>query len=272
MNKIILSLRRMLIMIFLCAILVSCSTIKDRITEYSSYKEQCFLDSEDVTKFIYNGNSYSILDDIVSNENLGEWIGYIRQLAAVDEEGTILVQENIEDISFETLTDLADKAPDAKYIIPFLNVYAAPNDASYLIIDVNAGYHKAVPSRQITDIDCIFNFKAATEKSSGRYEINPQNATQLICGNKIYQVTSELVSKEKIGIYIDILAEKVTFDAETKIQLTKDELNKVEWSGTSSRQKRENWFYMDVHEIFSIDRSEAVAVKVNNQYYVAKVQ
>ena len=69
-------------------------------------------------------------------------------------------KETIETASFETLSDLADKAPDAKYIIPFLNVYAAPNNASHLIVDVNGGYHEAVPSDQLTTEDKIFDFKS----------------------------------------------------------------------------------------------------------------
>ena len=53
--------------------------------DYSSDKEECYLNTENVTHFSYKGNNYTILADTVSNGGLGEWIGYIRQLAAVDE-------------------------------------------------------------------------------------------------------------------------------------------------------------------------------------------
>ena len=59
-----------------------------------------------MTQFSYKGNNYTILADTVSNGGLGEWIGYIRQLAAVDEAGKILFQENIETATFKTLGDL----------------------------------------------------------------------------------------------------------------------------------------------------------------------
>ena len=78
-----------------------------------------------------------------------DW-GIYRQLVAVDNTGAIIVQENIEDATFHALSDLAEKAPDAKYIIPFLNVYADPNNASNLIVDVNGEYHKATLSNQLT--------------------------------------------------------------------------------------------------------------------------
>ena len=162
MNSTIKFFKGIFLMVCLCCVLSGCSILQDGIKDYSSGKEQCYLVSEDVTQFTYKEETYTILNNTVSNDGLGEWLGYIRQLAAVDKDGTVLVQEAIETASFETLSDLAEKAPDAKYIIPFLNVYAAPNNASHLIVDVNGGYHEAVPSDHLTAEDEIFDFKAAS--------------------------------------------------------------------------------------------------------------
>ena len=143
--------KKMMILLFaviICLSLAGCS-LQDKIKDYSSDKEECYLNKENVTQFSYKGNNYTILADTVSNGGLGEWIGYIRQLAAVDEAGKILLQENIETATFQTLADLVDKAPNAAYIIPFLNVYAAPNADDYLIVDINGGYHKAVIDENI---------------------------------------------------------------------------------------------------------------------------
>lgn len=254
-----------------CVALAGCS-LQDRIEEYSSDKEQCYLNAESVTRFSYKGNDYTILADTVSNGGLGEWIGYIRQLAAIDENGKILLQENVETATFQSLADLAEKAPEAAYIIPFLNVYAAPNADDYLIVDVNGGYHKAVISENVKDSDTVFDFKETEKSINGSFEINPENATQLLCGGTVYQVTSEIVSDDKLGSYIDILAESVTFDTETKIPLSKEYLSNVDWYGENAGQGREYWFYTDVYEIYGTDKAEAVAVKVNNNYYIAKRQ
>lgn len=240
MNKITNIFRSMFLIFFVCALLSGCSVVQDKIKEYSGDKEQCLLDDENVTAFTYQNECYIILDDTVANENLGEWVGYIRKLVVVDENGKILMQEYIEDATSRTLEDLADNNPDAEYIIPFLNVYAAPNDASYLIVDVNGGYHKAISGKQLTDADSVFDYKSAAEKTSGDYNINPQNATQIISEDRIYQVTSETVEKDQLG--------------------------------NSAGQKRESWFYVDVYEISGTDPQEAVAVKVDNQYHIAKVQ
>lgn len=272
MNKMMKALCTMLLMGYLCSLFSGCSFVKEQIKEYADDKEPCVLNHGDVTQFTYKGDCYTILDDTMKNENLGEWIGYIRQLVAVDNTGAIIVQENIEDATFHALSDLAEKAPDAKYIIPFLNVYADPNNASNLIVDVNGEYHKATLSNQLTGAETIFDFRIAAEKASSDFELNPTNATQIICDNKVYQVTTETVSKEQLGNYMDILAEKVIFDADTKLPLTKEEMNQIDWTGSSSEQTRESWFYVDVYEISDTDPADAVAVKVNNQYHIARAQ
>ena len=127
-------------------------------------------------------------------------------------------------------------------------MYAAPNDATYLIVDANGGYHKAIPSDQLTETDTVFDFKTAAKKADDDFELDPANATQIICGDRVYQVTSETVSKEQLGNYLDILAEKVVFDADTKMPLAKEELNKIDWTGVSGVQTWESWFYVDVRD------------------------
>ena len=150
----------LLFAVIICLSLAGCS-LQDKIGDYS--REQCYLNKENVTQFSYKGNDYTILADTVSNSGLGEWIGYIQQLAAVDESGKILLQENLKTATFQTLADLADlvdKAPNDAYIIPFLNVYAAPNADDYLIVDINGGYHKAVIDENIT---CYTDMKTVIE-------------------------------------------------------------------------------------------------------------
>ena len=226
-----------------------------KINDYASDKEECYLNEENVTQFSYKENNYTILEDTVSNDELGEWIGYIRQLAAVDEEGKLLLQENIEPAAFLNLADLGDKAPDAAYIIPFLNVYAAPNADNYLIVEVNGEYHKAVSNANVKGTDSVFDFKNTEEAMSGKFKINPQNATQLLCNSTVYQVTSETVSNSELGNYIDILAETIIFDAETKIPLSKEEPANLTGREKAPSKSWEQWIYKDIYEIQGTDRS-----------------
>ena len=50
------------------------------------------------------------------------------------------------------------------------------------------------------------------------------------------------------------------------------ELGEIDWSGNASNQQREQWIYKDIYEIKNVDKNEAIAVMVNNQYYIARQQ
>ena len=271
MSKIKNMLVSIALMSLLCFLIAGCAPLEDRINEFSKDKVQCYLNSENVTQFTYENRNYTILNDTVSNGDLGDWIGYIRQLAAVDESGRVLLQENIVDADFQTLADLPEKASGTAYIIPFLNVYTAPNDNSYLIVDVNGGYYKAVPSESVTEANVVFDFKGARKTTSGEFTINSENATQLICNGVTYQVMPEVVDSDRIGTFVTVLAQNITFDNDTKKAWSKEELNRIDWSGQSN-QERINWFYTDVYEVTGVDPAEAVAVQVNHQYHLAKAQ
>ena len=70
--------RKIMMLMFafaVCLSLVGCS-LQDKIEEYSSGKEQCYLNAENVTQFSFKENDYTILEDTVSNGGLGEWIVY----------------------------------------------------------------------------------------------------------------------------------------------------------------------------------------------------
>lgn len=257
--------------LMLCALSAGCTPLAEKMNSYSSGKEKCALNPDNVTQFFYKSKKYTVLEDTVPADSLGEWVGYIRQLAVTDESGKILIQNDIEKTTIHTLADSADTAPNAAYIIPFLNVYAVPNDASGLFVDVNGTYHKAVYTDSIKENSAVFNFRAAKQSSNKRFKVNPDNATQLLCSGNIYQVTSETVPHNKLGNYLFNLAENITFDANTKKPLTQKELSKIDWFGTENT-KREKWFYTGIYEISGTDSAKAVAVKINNQIFLAKAQ
>lgn len=262
----------------ICGILVvmtgtamtGCS-FQDKVNEYSKDKEECLLNTENVTQFTYKGDSYTILEETVPNSGLGAWVGYIRKLTVIDEDGKILQQENTEAADISSLKNIADSDDGAAYIIPFLNVYAAPNDDTFLIVDARGEYHKAVLSRDVTEEQKVFSYRAEGGAEGGSFVLNPQNATQLIRDNIIYQVTSQQVSEAELGNFLDMIAERVTFDVETKLPLSEEELKKIDWSGTESGE-RENRMYQAVYEISGVDSSEAVAVEADGNYYRAEAQ
>ena len=130
-----------------------------------------------ITQFIYKSNSYTILENTYSNESLGDWVGYIRKVVAVNDDGKILEQNSMDKSIFNFRSDLDESA----IVISFLNVYTDSDDTDYLIVDVNEGHHKAILTEKITTQDTIFDFTSLKHESlSNQFKINPENATQLI--------------------------------------------------------------------------------------------
>lgn len=80
------------------------------------------------------------------------------------------------------------------------------------------------------------------------------------------------MSDGELGSRIDLLAKNVVFDAETKIPLSEEELREIDWYGETFGRHREQWVYKDVYEINRTERTEAVAVRINGVFYVAKRQ
>ena len=50
----------------------------------------------------------------------------------------------------------------------------------------------------------VYKRQDIEQSMSGKFEINPQNATQLLCDGTVYQVTSDTVSNNELGSYIGI--------------------------------------------------------------------
>lgn len=259
----------------LSSLLSGCSVISQKIEQYSSGKEECSLNTDNVAQFTYKEKYYTILEDTVSKEEIGSWVGYIRKLAVLDANGKILLQQDTEKTTLKSLADIADTQPDAAYMIPFFNVYACTDEmVPELIVNANGEYHKAIPSDSVTDSDDIFRYdRQQAVASDGDFSVNPQDCTQLIRADQVYQITDETVPDEQVGEYLDVIAKSIIFDKDTKQEIPEKDLEAMDWDGNGlSTQKRENWFYGEVHAIQNTDASDSVAVEINSEYRIATCQ
>ena len=258
--------------VLLSGLLSGCSVLSQKIEQYSSDKEECSLNTDNVTQFTYKEKNYTILEDTVSKEDLGNWVGYIRKLAVLDANGKILLQQDTEKTTLKSLADIADTQPDAAYMIPFLNVYVCKDGTvQELLVDANGEYHKAIPSDSVTDADHVFDYsKQQSVTSDGEFSVNPKDCTQLIMADKVYQITDKTVPDEQIGDYLDVIAQSIVFDKETKLEIPKEDLLKMDLDGKgSSKQQRESWAYGEVRAIQNTDVSNSVAVEINSKYRIA---
>lgn len=261
--------------VLVSGLLLGCSVLSQKIEQYSTNKEKCYINSNNVTQFTYKGKSYTVLEDTVIKENLGSLLGYIRKLVVIDANGKVLIQQDTEKATFKTVSDIANKEQNAFAVIPFLNVYESKDSIEKdLILDVNGKYHKAVYTEAVKNSDKIFHYKQKQSViSDGHFMVNPKNCTQLISMYKVYQITDKTVPDKEIGKYIDIIAKSIVFDKETKLEIPQKDLGQINWSGKeANKQKRENWSYGEVHVIQNVDVSNSVAVEINSKYRIAICQ
>lgn len=266
--------RGFIIVCFLCisSVISECSLIRNN-TEYQETKEKGFVNEEDITRFTYNMNDYVILNDTVANSDLGEWVGYIHKLLVVDEQGNLLEQIDSDKKLANEIVKISQKYTSEVYTVSYLNIYnTKDNDLDSLIIDVNGGFHRAVLVNKITKNDNLIQFSnIGNSLHSQKFTISKENCTQLIKGDIVYQITDEIITSDQLGSYLDILAESILFDMNTKQPISKEEQNKIDWTGENSKHiQRVNWVYKTIYTINRTDPETAVAVNINNEYHVAK--
>lgn len=252
-------------------ILAGCGMPEKLIEQRMQEKEECSLEIGETVQVTYDGNAYVILKETASDEEVGKWVGYIQKLVGVDEAGEVLFQEEFPPRLEET------EKTEAALVVTFLNVYQTKeNDKDILLVDVNGNYQKAVPGEEVEEGRETLRLADMMEayEAAGDFKVNPQNATQLLCGDEvIYQVTDEEVTAEQLGLYLDCVAQSVTFDSDTKEILTSEERSKIDWTGgEEAKEGRTTWLYTDVYEIQGADKSSMVAVKINGDYRVARKQ
>lgn len=234
-------------------------------------KEACALEIRDVMWVTYDGTGYVILEETVPGEDVGTWVGYIRKLVGAGETGEVLFSEDFSDISGQT-----DALQKADVVVAFLNVYRMRGEkGDVLLVDVNGAYQKAVPEEAMEEEDepLLLADLAGGYKTAGDFTVNPENGSQIVCGEAVYQVTDEEVSSDQLGIYLDCIAQRVVFDSDTKEIITYGELGKVDWTGEEEATRgRTDWLYTNVYEIQGTDKTSMVAVRVNGDYRTAKIR
>ena len=247
--------------------------IVDKYIDYSKKgKVICTINNEDGTQFIYNGIKYTVLNEIIDNENIGEWVGYIQKYVVMDSNCKVLKEKEITSKVIKDLKEIAEGVEnEAKYIVPYNNVYTIKGNQNYneLIVIANGKLHKAITSRNVTDNSLIIKFETI-DNEGNNVTINPNNCTQILSGEKTYQITNKTIDSRKLGEYLGIMPESITFDNNTKREIPKSELMKVELEPKElSKQQRITWNYGKIYSIK--ENNNTIAVEINNKYYLAEI-
>lgn len=231
--------------------------IKQGIEKFYQDKEKCILNENDITKIQYKNQEYTITNQTVSKYDLGSWVGYIRKIIDIDINGNLIKETNNSDSNIETTT------------ISFGNVYLDNKTQSSLIIAINSNYYIAIKTNEITDNDSIFDYKKVINNANTNFELDSEDVSKIISNNNIYEITNQQITND-IGEYIGIIAKNISYDAKTMKQLSKKELLGIDWTGkNSSKRKVKQAVYTDIRKINNVDVNEAIAVCINNKYYIA---
>ena len=262
--------------IVLCSIsaacvMTGCSGISGMIDQVTGTKEECRIHEKDVTEFTYKGKVYTILQDTVSEKELGTWVGCIRKLAVLDRENNLIAEVDAVGSPVKDLAKVSEDNPEAAYTLSYGNVYLDKQDGGdRLIVGIDGTWHKAVAKELLKEKDMVFQVREYNT-TEDTVSIAAGNCTEITYGTVVYQITEEVIPGEKVGTYLGMLAKNIVFDETTKRPLSRAELSRIDWTGKETAgQKRVEWFFGDVCAVSGTDTEEAVAVEINSEYRLAK--
>lgn len=259
----------LLLAVLLCFGASGCSLLENEIDNRRNEREYCTLNKKDATIFTYSGKEYAILEDTVARDALGSWVGYIQKFAVLDKQNAVLELRDVE-LSESAIGNIPDKAA---YVVQFFNIYLDKDtDGQNLIIDVDGGFHKAIPKEQANDTSTIIAFEELDTASDGSISIHSENCTQIVYLGNVYQITETTIDEHMLDTFLGVIAEHRVFDANTNREIPKSELGKIETTpGELSQQVRTSWSYGTVYSISNTNKSQSIAIEINNQYLRADV-
>jgi hypothetical protein len=111
----------------------------------------------------------------------------------------------------------------------------------------------------------------AIDKKLPIYELNKQNFKEISYKDKTYIIQESVIKPSYLQEPIGRVSESITINEEHEI-LSKKELRKVEVLPNKKEEKRFHYNFGWVYSIKNTNPDEEIAVVVNNQYRVAKMQ
>ena len=240
------NLFRCAVAVFALSLLGGCQ-YADQLSKKLDDKVKCNIAVvSDEVKIDYKGKSYVVLDETVSVDDMGEWVGYINK--------------NISGLMFSTVyqdksNGMLDVAVDNLY-------YRAVEEA--LLTDQQTPLVITAPSGNVegTVTDASVLNKAGPHSIT----VDPDDINRLICDGTYYRVTDQKISEDELGEFICSIAEYVVYDTDTYKVIDRATYTKIDWKGEDN-QNREIRVYGNVNRIGDTDN---LGVEINGDYYITK--
>ena len=216
MRKILFSL---VVLIGICT-LVACRLVDNKTIEFH---DQSF------NQFTYKGNDYTIMNQIVDENDLG----------------------TVKESFFKTL--VIDR-----------------NFSDGLAISINDSYYKVSLSSDVQSNNEMLSLEEFNNNSAGgELAIDPSDCRIVKFNNKKFRISSDIVSDDKLKEFLGVIADSKTFILNTGPEISKSELNKIDYSGSNSNEKREVW---DYGEVYLLAEEGTIAVEINNEFRIARIE
>ncbi len=199
-------------------------------------KVKCTIKAGDVITISYKDKEYVVLDEEISANDLGDWVGYIYQ--------------NISGVMFAT-------------------VYQDKEDESFIVVAADNLFYRAIEKDKLTDDRVVLVIEESKQLSetNGQQEVsvNAANVTEIIYGDKVYGITEEKVDREHLGNFIASIAKYMVYDMENLTEVEKEEYTKIDWDGGDNGR-----YAVRVYgNVYHVKDTEELGVEVNGVYYIA---
>lgn len=111
----------------------------------------------------------------------------------------------------------------------------------------------------------------AIESKLPQYNLDTEKYDNISYGNDRYLIIGEEVDIDSIGEPIGKVNYSFTID-ENKVELSKDELLKVDVGGSKKKEARYKLTFGWIHEVKDMNQNEEIAININNLYYKCKLE
>ncbi|HFR3739101.1 TPA: NisI/SpaI family lantibiotic immunity lipoprotein, partial [Streptococcus suis] len=144
------------------------------------------------------------------------------------------------------------------------------NFSDGLAISINDSYYKVSLSSDVQSNNEMLSLEEFNNNSAGgELAIDPSDCRIVKFNNKKFRISSDIVSDDKLKEFLGVIADSKTFILNTGQEISKSELNKIDYSGSNSNEKREVW---DYGEVYLLAEEGTIAVEINNEFRIARIE
>lgn len=249
-----------------CFLFTGCSIVDKLQADKRSDKPQGEILGSDARQFVFEDNTYTILNQTVERNDISTWIGITGSWCFLNKDYKIL--KSSDNFSYkDCLTGITKEVPtEAYYMVQFGNIYRLADNK--IAIGVDGEFYVAKLSDSLSTEDTMIEFETLNLDGDNETDfcINSENARQLLYGDIVYTITETSLPREDKGKFLQVIGTQVVFDVESGQVISKSDYEKVEITpGKLSKQNRKSVFYGNVYEIKGIPESEAVMVEINSK-------